>query len=351
MEQSSKWWILSIIIISTAFVYLLSPILTPFLIAMVFAYVTSPLVNKLSAIKIPRSLSVFCIFVITFIIIFLLFFLLVPLIERQVMLIVNKIPALFVWLQNTLLPCLNNHFEVNISISLETITNTISNNWQTAGNLAQQVLLKITQSSISIVIFMINFILVLVVAFYLMRDWNKVTRGIHALLPPRVAPTITRLLAECNDVLGSFFRGQLLVMLALAIAYSFGLSIIGLNVALIIGIIAGLISFVPYLGFTVGLIAALIASFVQFNSAIHLVYVVIVFGIGTVLEGMILTPLLVGDKIGLHPVAVIFAVLAGGQLFGFTGVLLALPVAAVLMVFLRYINSRYVKSELYQAEA
>jgi len=124
--------------------------------------------------------------------------------------------------------------------------------------------------------------------------------------------------------------------------------LIGLDVALLIGLVAGVITFIPYLGFAVGLIAALIAAFWQFNDALHLVYVVIVFGIGNVLEGMVLTPLLVGDKVGLHPVAVIFSVLAGGQLFGFTGVLLALPVASVIMVLLGYVHQQYMSSELYQ---
>ena len=148
-------------------------------------------------------------------------------------------------------------------------------------------------------------------------------------------------------MLGAFLRGQLLVMLGLAIIYSTGLWLVGLDVALLIGFMAGLVSFVPYLGFIVGIVVATLAALVQFQDATHLLYVAIVFGVGQIIEGTVLTPLLVGDRIGLHPVAVIFAVLAGGQLFGFLGVLLALPVAAVLMVLVRHAHSRYKTSVLY----
>ena len=155
------------------------------------------------------------------------------------------------------------------------------------------------------------------------------------------------LLSECNEVLSAFLRGQLLVMIALAILYSLGLSIIGLDLALLIGVISGLLSIVPYLGFIVGFLAASIAALYQFHDVWTLGCVAIVFVIANGIEGTILTPMLVGDKIGLHPVAVIFAVLAAGQLFGFVGILLALPVAAVIMVFIRYFVSHYKQSLAY----
>ncbi|MFT5520940.1 MAG: hypothetical protein ACI9IA_001540 [Enterobacterales bacterium] len=161
---------------------------------------------------------------------------------------------------------------------------------------------------------------------------------------------VTQLASEMDDVLGAFLRGQLLVMLALGIIYSVGLWMIGLNVALIIGMIAGLASIVPYLGFIVGIAAAIIAAVVQFGDFSVLLYVVIVFGVGQMLESMLLTPLLVGDKIGLHPVAVIFAIMAGGQLFGFVGILVALPVAAVIMVLLRYMTQQYKLSAAYSTD-
>jgi predicted PurR-regulated permease PerM len=174
---------------------------------------------------------------------------------------------------------------------------------------------------------------------------------VHALLPRSVEPTVSRLAHEADSVLGAFVRGQLSVMLALGLIYGVGLWLVGLDVGPLIGMIAGLVSFVPYLGFIVGLVSSLIAALVQYHDWQHVLLVLLVFGIGQVMEGYVLVPRLVGNKIGLHPVAVIFAVLAGGQLFGFLGVLLALPVASVIMVLLRYAHGRYLESGLYRAGA
>jgi predicted PurR-regulated permease PerM len=162
-----------------------------------------------------------------------------------------------------------------------------------------------------------------------------------------VAKTVGKLATEVDIVLGAFLRGQFYVMLAVGLIYSAGLLIIDLDLALLIGMIAGLISFVPYMGTIVGVGMACIAALLQFQDAMHLVSVLLVFGIGHSIEGMLLTPWLVGNKIGLHPVAVIFAVLAGGQLFGFLGILLALPVASVIMVLLRHVHERYTVSQFY----
>jgi predicted PurR-regulated permease PerM len=163
-----------------------------------------------------------------------------------------------------------------------------------------------------------------------------VIASVHGLIPKRIEATSVMLVTQCHEVLGAFFRGQLMVMLGLGIIYSTGLWVAGLDLALVIGLLAGLFSIVPYLGFFLGILMAVAAAFFQFYDVWHVISVLIVFGIGQVLETAVLTPLFVGDRIGLHPVAVIFAILAGGQLFGFVGVLLALPIAAVLMVFLRH---------------
>jgi len=193
-------------------------------------------------------------------------------------------------------------------------------------------------------------VMIPVVTFYLLRDWPRIVKESRRLFPRSVEPLIVHLVGQCDEVLGAFFRGQLLVMLSLGIYYVIALWAVGLELALLIGLIIGIISVVPYLGFIVGIILAVIATLVQFHSWVHIGYIAIVFAIGSGLENAVLAPLLVGDRIGLHPVAVIFAILAGGQLFGFTGVLLALPVAAVIMVLLRYAKERYLASEVYSAE-
>ncbi|MGH8595571.1 MAG: AI-2E family transporter, partial [Gammaproteobacteria bacterium] len=193
-------------------------------------------------------------------------------------------------------------------------------------------------------------LLVPVVTFYLLRDWDILVRNIDDLLPRRIEPRVRKIVQEIDAVLAEFLRGQLSVMLALAILYITGLWLVGLDLAFAIGLVAGLVSFVPYLGVIVGVLLAGIAALLQFGELWHLLGVVAVFGVGQLLEGMVLSPLLVGERIGLHPVAVIFAVMAGGQLFGFFGVLVALPVAAAIVVLLRHSRDEYKRSGLYDAD-
>jgi len=185
------------------------------------------------------------------------------------------------------------------------------------------------------------------VAFYLLRDWDLLVAKVRDLLPRHIEPTISKLARESDGVIGAFLRGQFIVMSALGVIYSVGLSLIGLEFSLLIGLLAGLISFVPYLGLITGVLAASVVALLQFHSFLSIVWVLAVFGIGQLISDFLLTPLLVGDRIGLHPVAVMFAVLAGGHLFGFFGILLALPVAAVIVVILRHVLNEYLNSNFY----
>ena len=162
--------------------------------------------------------------------------------------------------------------------------------------------------------------------------------------------TVRRLALESNEVLGGFIRGQLLVMLILGILYAVGLWWVGLDLGILIGLLAGLLTFVPYLGPAAIVIVGGLAALVQYGDWQQLAGVAMVFSIGQIIESFVLTPMLVGDRIGLHPMAVIFAVMAGGTLFGFLGMLLALPVAAVVNVLLRYAQDRYRKSRLYAGD-
>jgi predicted PurR-regulated permease PerM len=217
----------------------------------------------------------------------------------------------------------------------------------TVGGAAAAVLGYATRSGLALVGFGVAVVLVPVVTFYLLRDWDRLVAHVDGLLPREAQPTIRRLARETDSVLGAFVRGQLLVMLGLAIFYAVALKLVGLEVGPLIGMIAGLVSFVPYLGFIIGIVASIVAALVQFHDAYHLVLVLVVFGLGNLLESYILVPKLVGDRIGLHPVAVIFAVLAFGELFGFIGVLLALPMASIAMVLLRFLRERYEASSLF----
>jgi predicted PurR-regulated permease PerM len=326
--------------------YLLAPVLTPFLIAALLAYIGDPLVDRLETKKLSRTLAVIIVFLGLTIIALVLLLILVPLIQQQVVNLTAKVPGYLEWLQVTALPWLQSTLGFELP-DIDQLRKSLQANWQQAGGVALNVLGSLTSSGAALLELLANLVLVPVVTFYLLRDWDGLVARIHELLPRHLEPTIVRLVRNADEVLGAFFRGQLLVMLGLGLIYSIGLWAFGIDHALLIGMIAGVVSFVPYLGLIVGVLLAGLASILQFQDISHLWQVAVVFGIGQALESMLLTPWLVGDRIGLHPVAVIFAVLAFGQLFGFFGVLLALPVAAVLMVIIRYLHERYVASELY----
>ena len=196
-----------------------------------------------------------------------------------------------------------------------------------------------------------NAILIPVALFYLLMDWERFVQRAVQLVPPRLRETFDGLMEEADDVLGQYLRGQLLVMLVLAVFYSIGLALFGLDLALPIGIFTGLAIFVPYVGFGIGLVLALLAGLLQFASLKAVIMVAVVYGAGQFIESLFLTPRLVGERIGLHPLAVIFALLAFGQLFGFVGVLIALPASAVLLVVIRRIQAQYLASDLYRGKA
>jgi len=347
MTDSNRWYWLAVIVVSGLLIYLLAPVLTPFLIAAILAYIGDPLVDRLETYKIPRTLAVTIVFIVLTLVAVIALIILVPMLEKQISTLMNKIPGYIQALTTQFIPWLNERFNMQLEINADTLKTSLQGHWKEAGGIVSTTLGYVTHSGALIIAFIGNLVLVPVVTFYLLRDWDILVARVHELLPRNSEPVISQLTKQSDEVLGSFLRGQMLVMLALAVIYSVGLGIIGLDLALLIGLIAGLVSFVPYLGFIIGIGIAGIAAIFQFHDVTHIAYVIIVFAIGQMAEGMFLTPKLVGDRIGLHPVAVIFAVLAGGQLFGFVGVLIALPLAAVIAVVMRYLHEQYKTSSMY----
>lgn len=350
MAQNIKTWLLlGVLGLVLLTLYLLMPILTPFLVSILLAYMGDPIVDFLERYKISRTWGVVIVFVLLSLILLILLLVLVPMVGRQVVRLLEVTPELIDWLQNTALPWLQVRLGINTSLSsLDEIKQMFSENLDKTTGLLQLLLSQVTASSLAFLGWLTNLVLIPVVTFYLLRDWDILVAKARRLLPRTQEVLTVKLLRECHEVLGAFMRGQLLVMLALGIVYAVGLMSLGLELGLLIGLLAGLASLVPYLGFVVGISAALVAGLFQFGVEWYpLMGIVAVFTLGQMLEGMLLTPLLVGDRIGLHPVAVIFAILAGGQLFGFTGVLLALPVAAVIMVLLRHVHKLYKESDIY----
>lgn len=329
-------------------VWLLAPVLTPFAVAALLAYLGDPLADRLEAWKFSRTWAVIAVFGMLSLLVVFLLIVVVPMLGRQASRLVAGIPSAVAWFQSSVVPWLTANFGVSPeTFEVSSLAEVMKENWVGAGNIAATVLLSISKSGMTLFGWAINLVLIPVVTFYLLRDWDTLTANVRELLPRMVEPTVSRLAAQADGVLAAFLRGQLLVMTALGTIYTLGLWAVGIDLALLIGAGAGVISFIPYLGTIVGLGAGLIAAWIQFGDLFHIGLVGVVFGIGQALEGMVLTPLLVGDRIGLHPVAVIFAVMAFGQLFGFLGVLLALPAAAVIMVLIRYAHDVYIGSGVY----
>jgi predicted PurR-regulated permease PerM len=311
--------------------YLLSPMLTPFLLGALLAYLSDPLVKYLEKWKVPHLLSVILVFLFLICIFFSIIIMLFPIIQKQITMLINVIPDVLAWVQNTMLPWLQSY--ININTIKTTLSSTLSK--------SSVILTTVLKSGYTIIDWIVSLVLIPVVTFYLLRDWDNIIHTAKMTIPNSIRPITIKFVKECNEVLSAFFRGQLLVMIALSLIYGIGLTLVGLNIGLMIGFIGGILSIVPYLGSIFVIVVASLTGFAQFESWHSLIWIFVVYIIGQTIEGYVLTPYLVGERIGLHPVAVIFAIMAGGTLFGFFGILLALPAAAVIKVFLHFVNERY----------
>ena len=335
--------------------YLLKPVVLPFIAAFLVAYLFSPLVDKLHRIGLPRWLSIGIVFIGIGVIVTLAIWYVVPLVWQQLIYARDSIPAGIHWLNYTFLPWVSQTFNVEaMEIDTEQISKVVMEYIQTnySADSIQSMVLRVAQSGLNFIQIGGVVVLIPIIAFYFLLDWDRMLESLRRLIPRHYEKTTLGIVGECHNVLGAFVKGQFLVMFLLGVVYAVGLQLIGLEVGLIIGMIAGLASIIPYLGFGVGIIAAVIATLFQFGiDWTHLALVIIVFMIGQAIEGYILQPFLLGDKIGLSPVAVVFAVLAGAQLAGFLGMLIALPVAAVIVVLLRHARECYEKSRLYDLSA
>ncbi|MFQ3199710.1 MAG: putative PurR-regulated permease PerM [Zhongshania sp.] len=331
-------------------IHLLAPILMPFLLAAVLAYIGDPLADRLEARGMARSMAVVTVFFVLSLFAVLVMLVTVPLLIAQIQLLIERTYDGVAWLQQTGLPALRHHLDLpEQKKPMDAARDALSKHWGSAGGIFFYLWDKVSGSSMALLAWSANMVLVPVVTFYLLRDWDVLMAAIRNLLPRSMEARTVVIAQQCDEILGAFARGQLLVMLVLAVTYTLGLWIVGLELALVLGMVAGLASIVPYLGVIIGISAAGLAAFFQFDSWWPIAGVAAVFAIGQALESMVLTPMLVGDKIGLHPVVVIFAILAGGQLFGFVGILLALPVAAVIKVMIDHLHDYYKQSELYES--
>jgi len=322
--------------------YLLAPVLTPFVASALLAYMGDPFADRLQKLKLPRSLAVVAVFLITFVVLALLLLLIGPLIAAQVGALFDALPDMMHRIEREWLPKILELINVEGGDDVG-FGPFLARYSEMVGSWSGKVLLGVSKSGGAVVTAVLSLFLIPIITFYMLRDWDLIVAHLGALIPASQRDTVVKLASDSDEVLGAFLRGQILVMMALAFIYSLGLSLVGVKFAVAIGVVAGLISFVPYLGFVFGIALAGMTVALEPEPLWLLVGVVATFSIAQFIEGSFLTPKLVGDRIGLHPVIIIFAVAAGGQLFGFFGILLALPAAAVLSVLVRFAFDRYLK--------
>lgn len=333
-------------------IWVLTPVLVPFAFAALLAWMGDPMVDRLEARGIGRNTAVILVFSVIVLVLTAAVLLLIPLIQQQVTTLVAAVPKYRDWFLATVVPWFehNTGMQLRPWMDMQHLTELLREHWQSAGGVATVALGYVSRSSFALLGFAVNIVLLPVLTFFFLRDWDLIKGRVGALIPRDHYDTVIRLARESDSVLGGFLRGQLLVMLILGLIYAAGLWIVGLDLGITVGLVGGLLTFVPYLGPASVIVLGGVAALVQFGDWQHLVGVAVVFTIGQLIESYWLTPKLVGGRIGLHPMAVIFAVMAGGTLFGFLGMLLALPVAAVVNVLLRFAQERYRHSQLYAGE-
>ena len=335
-----------------ALLYVLAPVLTPFVVAAIVAYILNPLVIRLAALKLgrfklSRTLAAGVVMVLLILAIVALVLLVVPVLRSEAALLQGRLPALLEQANTVWLPFLHQHLGISIKLDTASVKQWLAS-LSAGDDVATRVLAAAKTGGTAVLGFVGTGLLALVLAFYLLMDWPAIVARVVALVPKRWAALLARLTGECDQVLGQYLRGQLAVMLALAVYYSVALWIAGFDVALPVGVLTGLLVVIPYLGFVLGLILALAAAVLQFAGFTGLIWVAVIYGVGQMLESFFLTPRWVGASLGLHPAAVIFALMAFGQLLGCAGVLLALPLAAVVVVVGKAALAHYHASDWYK---
>jgi predicted PurR-regulated permease PerM len=343
--QAALW--LGIGLLLLVLLYVLAPILTPFAAGAVLAYLLAPGVDWFERRRVPRAGGALIMILLAGLAVFGLALILVPVLQKEAVALQTQVPALINKLNEVVGPKLQEWFGITLQFDTKTLRELLTERLGPQDELAGKILAGLRTSGTALLGVLGTLLLVPVVLFYLLVDWHGLKQRFERYIPRRWHDLTMTMLAEIDGLLAQFMRGQLSVMLVLAAYYALALAIAGFQTALPIGVLTGLLVFIPYVGFALGLVLALLAALLQFPLVYGLVAVGIIYGLGQAIESFFLTPRLVGERIGLHPLAVIFALLAFGQVFGFFGVLLALPASAALLVALRRLSHAYLTSEFY----
>ncbi|HYW56060.1 MAG TPA: AI-2E family transporter [Polaromonas sp.] len=348
-KRGATWFLIAAIVLLA--LWLLGPVLTPFIVAAVLAYALTPVVDKLDDLghgRMPRVLAVLIVEALFLLTLLSILLLVVPIFAKELPLLREQVPLLADRFNGWLSPLLA-QFGIKASLDVASIKafalKYLNANFEEAfGSVLSSLKLG---GSVALAI-VGNVVLIPVALFFLLKDWDRIVGLVMELVPPKMRASVDSFTEEADMVLGQYLRGQLLVMGVLAVYFSVALAVFGFDLAVPVGIFTGLAFFIPYLGFGLGMLLALLAGILQFGGLYGVFVVFGVYGAGQLVESFYLTPRLVGERIGLHPLAVIFALLAFGQIFGFLGVLIALPASAVLLVGIRRLKATYMSSKLYQ---
>ena len=353
MDEKDKRLLITVLVstvVALVFIYFVRRVVTPFFIAFALAYLLDPLVDRLEDLKLKRTPAVVVLLVSFFVVVILAGIVLIPLLKVQVETLAENLPDYLSAVKGLIQPFL----EDLAGIDRERIGQALHDSMEKLGRVPLELVGtaggwvwgSIT-GFVNTLLFIINLVIIPVAMFYLLRDFDDIVARIGKLIPPRFYNKTTEVVKEIDDVLSQFVRGQLMVATLMAILYSIGLYMCGTPLSLLIGIMAGYANLVPYLGVVVGFLPAVMLTFLQTQDWLSLVGVVAVFGVVQAIEGFLITPRVVGDKVGLHPVIIMLAVLIGAELFGILGILLAVPVAAILNVLARRGVDLYRESSAY----
>lgn len=345
--RPSRFWLIALGI-SIALLWLLADVLMPFAAGMAVAYLLDPVADRLQRLGAPRWLATTLVLLAFFILAILLVVLLVPIIEEQVTRFIQALPTYRQSLHEIFSPILSELRESVAGKNFEEIQSAVGNYAGEAARWIGSVLGGLWRGGLAIIDIVSLLVITPVVAFYLLRDWDRMVSTIDGLLPRAHLEEIRGIARDVDRTLASFLRGQLTVCLVLGTYYAVALGLVGLDAGVIVGMGAGLLSFIPYVGTITGFVVSMAIALVQFDQWTMWALVAGLFVLGQVVEGNFLTPKLVGDSVGLHPVWVMFALLAAGSVFGFTGILLAVPAAAVIGVLVRFFLSKYLASRYFQ---
>ena len=345
--KSNRIFWLVMFLFFCAFVYVLRSVLLPFVAGIIIGYLLDPLVDKFTKLKINRTLATILVLILVALILIPALILIVNVIDSQLSIFISAVPNYVSALVKKFEPILTDLKTMFPSLDAEKIREYMKDNMANNLKLLGKILRSLISSGVAIVNLLSLLLITPVVAFYMLRDWDKFIEKVKSLLPRKSKKSIEQQAKEIDRTLAGFIRGQLSVCVILGSFYAIGLHLVGLDLGLLVGFLAGIISFIPYVGTISGFVVSMALAFAQFNTFPQIAAVAIVFMVGQFLEGNFLTPKLVGDNVGLHPVWVMFALLAGGVLLGFLGLMIAVPVAAIIGVLIRHAIINYKKSNIY----